>query len=66
MTESYRCYFISRDGRGRSLASITATDPMTAVKLAIQRFPLKAYRMVEVWLGSDRVFVCENPAAAAA
>ena len=62
MAEQYRCYFISRDGKGRSLASIAASDPMAAIKSAIQRFPLQGYRYVEVWHRSDRVLACENPA----
>ena len=62
MIEHYRCYFISRDGRARSLASIAAPDPMSAVGLATKRFPLKGYPIVEVWQRADRVLVCANPA----
>ena len=62
MAEHYRCYFISRDGKGRSLASIVASDPMAAIKSAIQKFPLQGYRYVEVWHRCDRVFACEIPA----
>jgi hypothetical protein len=63
MSEQYRCYFISKDGRARSLASIPAPDPRAAVHSAIQRYSLHGYRFVEVWRGSDRVFACENPGA---
>ena len=64
MLEHYRCYFISRDGKARSLATILAHDAMEAVNTAVTRYPLKAYRFVEVWQRCDRVLTCENPTAA--
>jgi hypothetical protein len=58
--EEYRCYFISRDGTGRSLASISAVDPATALEIAIRRLPHLQYRFVEVWHNSDRVLATER------
>lgn len=59
--EQYRCYFINRDGTGRSLASIGATDPASAVRIATERYPRLEYRKVEVWHNSDRVMTLEHP-----
>jgi hypothetical protein len=59
MIQQYRCYFIDRDGTGRSLASIPAKDPLTAVEIATRRFPGLASRAVEVWYNSDRVLALD-------
>ena len=59
--QQYRCYFIDRDGRGRSLASIPAEDPRSAVEIATRRFPGLAFRSAEVWHNSDRVLTMEAP-----
>lgn len=66
MAEEYRCYFITRDGRGRTLASIGADNPATAVEIAKRRFPIRDYRTIEVWHRCDRVLVYDNPARASA
>lgn len=58
--EQYRCYFIQRDGRGRSLASIGAGDPLAAALIATERYPRLAFWEVEVWLNSDRVYTCDR------
>jgi hypothetical protein len=65
MAEQYRCYFISRDGRARSLASIAANDPMSAIAMAVERYRLLDYGTVEVWLNRDRVLRYEKPRVAA-
>ncbi len=57
--QQYRCYFIDRDGRGRSLASIPAEDPRSAIEIATRRFPGLSFRSVEVWYNSDRVLTVE-------
>ena len=58
--ELYRCYFISRDGKGLSLASVMAHDATSAVAAAIARFPRLKFKAVEVWLNSDRVLTAEH------
>jgi hypothetical protein len=59
MIQQYRCYFIDKDGTGRSLASIPAKDPLAAVEIATRRFPALASRSVEVWYNSDRVLMID-------
>jgi hypothetical protein len=44
----FKCYFIDRDGRGRSLATLRASDPASAVQLALAKFPPLRGRAVEV------------------
>jgi hypothetical protein len=65
MAEEYRCYFISRDGTGRTLASIGAENPTSALEIAKRRFHIRDYRSVEVWHRCDRVLVHVNPTRAA-
>ena len=58
--EQYRCYFIQRDGRSRSVASVGACDPVDAVLAATARYPHLEFREVEVWLNSDRVYASDR------
>ena len=60
VVELYRCYFISRDGKGLSLASVMAHDATSAVAAAIARFPRLKFKAVEVWLNKDRVLTAEH------
>jgi hypothetical protein len=64
MIEEYRCYFISRDRTGRTLANVPAGDPLAAVEAALRRFPKIAYATIEVFLRSDRVLIWKHPTAA--
>jgi hypothetical protein len=56
MQAHYRCYFIDRDGNGRSVTTIPAPDPASAVDIALRRFPRLKHQSVEVFEGSDRVY----------
>jgi hypothetical protein len=60
LEEQYRCYVIDRDGRGKSLARVSAPDPLAAVEI-IKRQPWFSCRAIEVWLRTDRVLTWRNP-----
>jgi len=63
MVDEYKCYFIERDGRGRSLATIAASNAANALEIALRRFPQIPFVTIEVYLRSDCVLAWNHRAA---
>ncbi|MGE4064987.1 MAG: hypothetical protein AB7E79_16605 [Rhodospirillaceae bacterium] len=60
MQAQYKCYFVDRDGTGRSLARINAGNPRDAVEIALKKFPHLSFRSVEVFERADRVLALND------